>query len=446
MAGSGGRSSQLPPFFLSYAHARWEDPTDQQNADYWIHRFHHHLCVELEKYVDLPPGTAAPVFIDRRLQIGDSWPDELAEHLTHCAVFVPLYTRRYFRRPDCGREWSVIRQRQDMHVSATSRCPNIVVPVLWEPVQPEDMPPWVRSIQYQSDELSDAYRRRGLESLTRLKDYHDDYVLAVQHIARRIAEVSSAPEQLRPLYEVPKFRQLPDAFAVEGNPMAGNSSVRITVAALTRLSSMPDGRSSTWYGGSATDWCPYRDDAVERDTPAAWRASDVAQRREFDTHVSVLNARSEEVRVGVIPSAPTVLLVDPWATLDENWQPLLRKLDVALKNKPWVRIVLPWNLDDAETVANSVLLQSGIEKTFSRSLAIGRIPSRRGEPGPTNSAAFGPAVSEAIRVAQSEFAKSSDKFLPEGPYPRKPRLRGPAGRAASHEPDGQAGEDTDELT
>ena len=428
-AGSGGHLQEFPLFFLSYAHAHWEDPSEQRDADYWIHRFHAHLCAELDKLVDIPRGRD-PVFIDRRLQLGENWPDELAERLARCAVFVPLYTTRYFRRPDCGREWSVIRQRQDMHISATSRSPNIVIPVLWEPIEPDDMPSWVRKIQYTSESLGDAYHRSGLENLTRLKDYQDDYVRAVQYLARRIADVARAAEQLRPLYEIPKFHQLPDAFATDGNPAGGNGSVRITVAALNKRSPMPPGRTDSWYGDSAIDWRPYRDHAVGgRDTPVAWRASDVAQRREFETQVTIFSARSEEVRGGGKPTAPTVLLVDPWATLDEAWGPLLRRLDSALRLKPWVRIILPWNLDDPETVENSILLQAGIEKAFGRSLTLGRIPPRRGEPGPSTSAAFGPAVSEAIRIAQAEFAKNAEKFLPEGPYPKKPRLRGPSGAA-----------------
>ncbi|MGH6653988.1 MAG: TIR-like protein FxsC [Actinocrinis sp.] len=445
MPGSSGQPRESSLFFFSYAHAHWDDPADQRDADYWVDRFHGRLCAELEKIMEPSQGRNTG-FIDRRMKVGDNWQDEVAERLAHCAVFVPLYTKRYFRSQECGREWSVIRQRQDMHVAAANRCPNIVIPVLWEPLVPEDMPTWVRSIHYQSEDLGDTYHRKGLEGLSRLQDYRHDYEAAVKHIARRIADVAQGPEQLRPLYEVPKFRQLPDAFAADGNPSGGNGSVRITVAALSTASRMPDGRGGEWYGDSAMDWCPYRDpDSRGLITPLAWRASDVAQRREYDTEVTVLNPRSEEVRGAGAPSAPTLMLVDPWSTLDETWQGLLRRLDNALRTKPWVRIILPWNAHDVETVANSVVLHSGIERTFGRSLALGRILPRRGELGPSSSAAFGPAVSEAIRVAQTEFAKNTHKFLPPGPYPGKPRLRGPGGGTAPRPADGpRAGEDSDD--
>src|SRR5262249_27128945 len=155
------------------------------------------------------PADKNPLFIDRALHIGDHWPDELADRLARCAVFVPLYSARYFRRPDCGREWSVIRQRQDMHVSATNRSPNIVIPVLWQPIRLEDLPSWARSIQYTDESLGNAYNTMGLESLLRLRDYEADYHAAVRAIAQRIVEVARRAEQLRPLHEIPRFQTLP---------------------------------------------------------------------------------------------------------------------------------------------------------------------------------------------------------------------------------------------
>jgi FxsC-like protein len=423
-------AEEHPLFFLSYAHAHWEDPHDQRDADHWVQKFYTHLCAEIEAISHVPAGHN-PVFIDRRLRLGDLWPDELASRLARCAVFVPLYTARYFRRPDCGREWSVIRQREDMHISATGRCPSIVVPVLWQPLELGDIPLWARSIQYSHESLGAAYQTYGLESLLRLRDYRDSYYSAVRVIARRIVEVAHRPERLRALDDAPRFQSLPDAFAAQTTHPDGTARIRITVAALRKNARMPKGRSATWYGESAQEWCPYRDEPEEDgpQTPAAWRAADVAMRRDFEAHVTDLNSRSEELRPAHArpPSAPTVMLVDAWATLDEHWQAMLRRLDIAIQDKPWIRIVLPWNADDPETTESAVLLRSGIERALGRSLSSGRIPSRRGNPGPSSSLAFGPAVSETIRLVQAEFIKNAQKHLPEGPRPKKPRLRGPSG-------------------
>lgn len=430
--GADPQAEEHSLFFLSYAHAHWEDPNDQRDADHWVQKFHGHLCAEIEAVSNIPAAHNA-VFIDRRLGLGDLWPQELASRLARCAVFVPLYTARYFRRPDCGREWSVIRQREDMHVSATGRCPSIVVPVLWHPLVLEDIPRWARSIQYSHESLGPAYQAYGLESLLRLRDHRDDYFAAVRVIARRITQVARRPERLRALDDVPRFQSLPDAFASANTHPDGSARIRITVAALHKNSRMPEGRSAAWYGESAQEWCPYRDDPDKdgRQTPVAFRAVDVAHRRDFEADVTDLSSRSEELRPAHAkpPTAPTVMLIDPWATLDEYWQALLRRLDIAIQDKPWIRIVLPWNEDDPETADGSVVLRSGIERALGRSLSSGRIPSRRGDPGPTSALAFGPAVSETIRLVQAEFIKNAQKHLPEGPRAKKPRLRGPTGAA-----------------
>jgi FxsC-like protein len=405
-----------------------------------VRKFYAHLSNAICDLTNAPPGLD-PVFIDRKLHLGDHWPDELARRLARCSVFVPLYSAKYFRRPDCGREWSIIRLRQDMHISATSRSPNIVIPVLWQPVRLEDLPPWTRSIQFTHESLGNAYHTMGLESLLRLRDYQADYHSAVRTIAERIVAVARRAEQLRPLHEIPRFQALPDAFSAADGPSGENAAVRITVAALDKHSTMASGRSALWYGETPEEWRPYRDGPSQDggETPVAWRAADVAQRRDFDAIVTTLSGRSEELRPRAVPTAPTVLLVDAWATLDEHWRALLHRLDTVVQHKPWIRIVLPWNAQDSETTDNAVTLRAGIEQALGRSLSGGRIPSRRGDPGPANSAAFGPIVSDAIRITQAEFMKIAEKHLPAGPHPQKPRLRGPAGTASR-----QAVEETDE--
>jgi FxsC-like protein len=427
--GSDPHAGGFPLFFLSYAHSHWGDPAEQRDPDHWVRKFYGHLCTEIESLANIPPGQD-PGFIDRRLRIGDLWPYELASRLSRCSVFVPLYSARYFRREDCGREWSVIRRRQDMHVSATSRFPNIVIPVLWQPVRLEDIPPWARDIQYSHESLGPAYHAHGLESMLRLRDQHDAYLSAVRTIAQRIVEVARRPDRLHPLSDVPRFQSLPNTFGTEEGPDQGSPRIRITVAALRKDGALPQGRTGDWYGETAQEWRPYRDDPRSEgcDTPVAWRAADVAQRRDFEVVVTELTGHSEELKPNrAAPSAPTVLLVDPWCTLDERWLTMLARLDTSLPRKPWIRVLFPWNNQDPETVGNASPLRAGIEAALGRCLASGRIPAGRGAPGPTDAMAFGPAVSDTIRMVQAAFLKNAEKHLPEGPRQRKPRLNGPSG-------------------
>jgi FxsC-like protein len=243
------------------------------------------------------------------------------------------------------------------------------------------------------------------------------------------------------LIELPKFQTLHNAFAEEGNPADHAAPVRIVVAALDKHSSMVPGRSSVWYGDTPEEWCPYRDGQSPdgEQTPVALRAAAVAERRDFVARVDVLGSRSEELKPQTPPTAPALVLVDAWATLDERWKALLRRLDGAAENKPWIRIILPWNKRDSETTDNHASLRAEIEHALGRCLSADRISSRRGAPGPGDSAAFGSAVGEAIRLTQAEFMKNAEKHLPPGPYPAKPRLRGP-----SASPERRAGEESDE--
>jgi FxsC-like protein len=290
------------------------------------------------------------------------------------------------------------------------------------------MPRWTRSIQYTHESLGPDYHSMGLESLLRLRDYQDSYRKAVAALARRICEVASQ-DRLKPLVELPRFQTLPDAFAAEGNPVGHHATVRISVAALDKHSAVALGRSAAWYGDTTEEWCPYRDGSGAAATPVAWQAAAVAERRDFTATVSLLGNRSEELALDGAPTAPSVVLVDPWATLDARWRPLLHRLDGVARDKPWIRIIMPWNKDDSETLAHSMPLRSGIDEALGRSLSADWFPAKRGHPGPPDGAAFGPAVGEAIRRIQAEFMKAAEKHLPPGPHPPRPRLRGPGGPA-----------------
>jgi FxsC-like protein len=413
----------FPLLFFSYAHSHREDYAEQQDADLWVRKFYGHLMTQIEQLIDLPIGQES-LFVDRRIELGANWPRMLSENLAKCAVFVPLYTRNYFRDPNVGREWSIIRMRQDMHVAATASSPNIVMPILWEPVRPGDIPVWARDIEYTHDELGDAYREYGLEELIRVKDHEAAYHRAVRFLARRIVAVATAPEQLRQLREIPQFHTLPDEFAGHGTEPAEPGKVRIMALSLDEHSSMPPGRSSRWYGRTALEWTPYLDQGQGQNSPVVQQAGAVARERAYVPEIVELTGRSEELRAGSAPAAPTIVLVDPWVTLDSSRWALLEKLDRAAQDKSRIRIIVPWNARDPETAANAVALQRGLDSRLGRSRSHGHIPSRHGAPGPTDSGTFGLAVGGALRIAVGEYVRLT---LPAVAYPSRPQLWGPTG-------------------
>jgi TIR domain len=102
------RGEDLMPFFLlSYAHAiRGNDP-DAEDQDIWVSKLFRDLCNHIGVIEGLPPSTVG--FMDRELRSGNEWPWRLSRNLATCKVFVPLYSRRYFQSPHCGKEWTAFR-------------------------------------------------------------------------------------------------------------------------------------------------------------------------------------------------------------------------------------------------------------------------------------------------------------------------------------------------
>ena len=100
-----------PLFFLSYAHGPRDDRSGR-DPDLWIAQLYDDLCDHIKSLADLP-RTQKAGFMDRELRQGHEWPERLSNALATCRVFVPLYSRRYFKSEHCGKEWfaSVDRQR-----------------------------------------------------------------------------------------------------------------------------------------------------------------------------------------------------------------------------------------------------------------------------------------------------------------------------------------------
>ena len=84
-----------PYFFLGYAHTP-EQP--------WVDRFYRDLCAEIIERTEWPTNLS-PGFMDvNGIRAGEDWRQAVGGALATCRVLVPLYSRRYFTRAECGRE------------------------------------------------------------------------------------------------------------------------------------------------------------------------------------------------------------------------------------------------------------------------------------------------------------------------------------------------------
>ena len=437
-------------FFLSYSHTPrvFEDSPD---PDHFVREFFRDLCHEL---VALDPrwnrpgrsgSPGPPGFMDDAIPNGGTWRRHLAAELASCRVFVPLYSRRYFTSKECGREWAVFRERQMAHVAQTGTPSDAVLPVLWQPPQPEDMPTVAQAVQWAQSGLPDSYIERGLFELIRL-DRDRGYLQVVIRLAQRLDEIarSGAPPpgpQADYVSVRPLFPQIPGS----------DHEVRrlhITVAA-PDVGSVPPGRDLNFYGPRPEDWRPY---IPQSDVPLARRVGDVARGLGYVPVVSPLTgywpgpapsesrgsggsggSGSSDGRgvldapdppdVSNVPDGPGIMLIDPWIAADGTPHPAeIVALD--RRRVPWIRVLIPWNRDDVQTTARATQLMAGLQQLIPWSLAELRSRAPAATRDLTSLADLGHTMPSVVELAWRHYLRAV-RPGPLGDYPPRPRLRGP---------------------
>jgi hypothetical protein len=220
---TSGAGEYSPYFFLSYARTPHND--QGKNLNIWVERFYHDLCDEILQQTRLPHGVA-PGFMDVDIRTGVEWDRRLARELASCRVFVPLYSRWYFRSVQCGKEWAAFELRRQRYMERHSP-PEVIVPARWLPVPQDALPDSITSIQFTHADLRAQYLAQGLYGLMKLRQYRDHYLRAVQALAVRIIEVA---EGIRlPAGEPCDYGAIRSAFT--GDP---ERRFQITVVAATR--------------------------------------------------------------------------------------------------------------------------------------------------------------------------------------------------------------------
>jgi hypothetical protein len=173
-------------FFLSYA--RGVD-------DGYVLNFFDDLCNEVRSLVGLRPEDQVGFLDVQNIQPGDRWPDELIDALSHCRVFLPLYSPAYFGSEPCGKEWAAFQERVLRHQAQHQTRSSALIPVQWAPLP--SLPAVASPIQMVAG-LRSAGRRpmrleRGVRQLLRLTRNRDDYLEFVTYLAELIVEAAADP-------------------------------------------------------------------------------------------------------------------------------------------------------------------------------------------------------------------------------------------------------------
>lgn len=427
-----------PYFFLSYAHTPgYGGGTD---PDMWVERLFKDLCDHVLAMTDLPAGAPAG-FIDREIRSGEGWSERLGEVLATCRVFVPLFSPRYFASEMCGKEWYAFAQRA-IHYRARSNQPaEAIVPALWVPVPPSQLPGPAERLQFNHRDFGDRYVSDGLYGLIKLRLFAEEYERAVYELAKRIVNVADTIKigTGRPV----DYRLAPSAFGPPNSVAGGPRPMQVTIAAPTRHD-LPEGRMADYYGDNPQDWNPYHPSTTR---PLAYVAEDLVRSLNYQATISSFD---EEVGHGEgkqPPSRPEILLVDRWALQDEDRRRRLAAFDA--ENRPWVTMVVPWSREDRQSMAVEAELTEKLEQTMPTKMRQGRAYCRAAARGVPSMEAFGQILPQVVEVAAQQYLRHAAVYPPAtgGGHSERTRLLGPMAQTnyipETHDP-ATDGEDTDD--
>jgi FxsC-like protein len=360
-----------PYFFLSYAHMHRPVGDDAADPNLWIEQLFKDLCRRVREMATDPPPQVG--FMDSGIRHGAEWARVLSEQLAVSRTFVPLYSPHYFLSDNCGKEWHAFCGRvRNGHAKGTGHVQQ-VIPAQWIPVPVDQHPHAAQQIQFRPADLGVAYAEHGFYPLTHIGFFKSDYDLAVYALARKIvsiAEVDPAPPGPALDYE-----SLPNAFAdSDRRVMRGDKPFHIVVAA-PHLADLPASRARDYYATNAYGWNPYVPDLVE---PLAQYARKVAQ---YQGHrrpqsFTLLDYEGELLRdPDEQPTAPAVLLIDPWAVTQPECRRLLEAYD--RMTKPWIQFVIAWNTKDDGLTEKEAELRDLLSMVLRAKLMEGGRPTRQ---------------------------------------------------------------------
>ncbi|GAA4044601.1 TIR-like protein FxsC [Nonomuraea soli] len=324
--------SQAPLFFLSYAHTPRVGAEERGDPNIWVAKLFRDLCDQITLLLDEPIDGSLG-FMDKSLESGQNWSQELSVALATCKVFVPLYSPRYFASESCGREWAAFTQSRHQHDNASSP----ILPAIWVPVNSADLPTLARNIQHAHADLGPRYAENGFYGLMKLSRYRQQYSRAVYELARGIVEVAERSDA--PAGEPVDFLSVRSAFDFED----ARPIVRVTVLA-SSLGGLPRSRDPYFYGRSSIEWSPFRDRHSSRplgDVLEGFLAS-------LGYQVEVRDF-GERMRTGTQTAEPEVVIADPWLLAHPDHSEDVAALAEMQSSR--VAILAPWNPDDEQLPA-----------------------------------------------------------------------------------------------
>ena len=416
--------SAPPYFFLGYAHTP-EHP--------WVGRFYRDLCAEIIERTEwpthLPPG-----FMDvSGIHVGEDWRRAVGGALATCRVLVPLYSRRYFTRIECGREWHAFHGRLLVHRARHGVTVTPIVPALWTPVPDQFMPGSVRDLHVDFHTVNQTYADEGLYTLIKNSAYKRIYLKVVKHLAEQVIDAAEG----RPLgvCDAADIDLSQNAFQQPPENVPASRRLKIMVAAPT-VDRRPAERLTSFYGDTAQTWTPYH---PGHPNPIAETAAQIARSHDYEPAITAAEEGLADQNWSSPSSGIGVVLVDPWLALDPERADQLRRIDELGASR--IGTILIWNLSDAQTVGRVDEIRKALQAAAPRLLGDMNTPATLGAVRVNSAHEFETVLPTVLDRALNRYLNHAQGPI-SGPTDALPHLLGP-GTATSRtrsqpmgEPDG----------
>ncbi|MFD9790131.1 TIR-like protein FxsC [Streptomyces sp. NPDC059070] len=405
-----GGHEPRPYFFLSYAHTPRNDPRDR-DPDLWVQRFFHDLSAHVMQLTALPAGVPAG-FMDQHVRPGEDWQEQITEALAYCRVFVPLYSPRYFLSEQCGREWFAFAGRETLHQSRSEqRGSPAIVPALWIPVLPHQLPEAARRLRFDHADFGGDYADEGFYGMIKLRYLQDHYEHAVYQLAKRIVGVA---ERTRVADGDPHqdYATLTSAFGPAAGP---GRKLEVTVLACSR-DGLPRGRGPDCYGPRPSDWNPYHPLSAR---PLARHTAELVVNLNYTVDLREFDDSAERLLRPGPPDAPGLLLLDRWALASARHRDLVRTL--CAEPRPWISVMVPWNRQDPESPPHEAELRHVADEVLGARLRESPGHLTQGGGLPTLEA-FSQELPRAVRSAVRHYERAAAPAGPAGPGSPLPRV------------------------
>ncbi|MFI0372604.1 TIR-like protein FxsC [Actinomadura sp. 1N219] len=378
------RGRQLPeerrPFFyLSYARSRYRP----EDSDRWVAKFFNDLCHDIGQAT----GTLNPGFMDRQIPVGSEWPDQLADALANCRVFVALFSPSYFTSEYCGKEWAAFLKRYHAHTAGLDR-PPAIIPVWWTKMDISEIPEPLHSMQNVPPEFPSAYALEGIYRIMKLGRFREQYKETILRLATVIkdraaaCDLDSAP--------IPRLSTLRSPFS-ETSTGSRRPPIRLILAAQTIDGLRPE-RDAYYYGRTTREWLPFRGE--DHTLPIGTFAERVLSELGHQVLIETIDEPPREPIDG-----PRVLVVDPWAVKDKDIGELLRQID-----RDAVHLLAPFNEEDPQTSEAADSLSEDLREALPIGTALAGSAARV-----TSLDAFRDALATAVNDALSRYLRSTEE-------------------------------------